>query len=264
MKKTQLTKITTILPFDAKYIKVGKNRNKLWNLMDSEGNLISEVWFDNIERTSDGAIVTKQKKDEMKFVSVSSFKNFNNVRELVPASVISLIDIDTIEPTECEGYVAKAYFFDKRIYIKAEGSIFDADDNELHIMFNTVDTLRLNNALLKLNKKLHYDGNYDCEHGWRETIDKKFSIFGFYWIDDDECSVSVGYNKVDMNSDTKKWTDDLKIRATLNMPKSVREKLIEIWGEPTIQHRGEYNENFTWSFKKDKLEFIIDTLNNID
>lgn len=264
MKKTQLTKITTILPFDAKYIKVGKNRNKLWNLMDSDGNLISEVWFDNIERTNDGAIVTKQKKDEMKFVSVSSFKNYNNVRELVPASVINFIDIDTIEPTEHEGYVAKAYFFDKRIYIKADGRIFDVNDNELNIMFNTVDTLRLNNALLKLNKKLHYDGNYDCIHGWQETIDNKFSIFGFYWIDDDECSVSVGYNKVDMHSGTKKWTDDLKIRATLNMPKSVREKLIEKWGNPERGNFGDYNENYTWTFKKDKLEFIIDTLNNID
>ena len=131
-------------------------------------------------------------------------------------------------------------------------------------MFNCVDTLRLNKSLLDLNKKLHYDGNYDCEHGWQETIDNKVSIFGFYWIDDDECSVSIGYNKVDMDSDTKKWTDELKIRATLNMPKRVREQLTEKWGTPKLQHSGEYNENYTWSFTKDKLEFIIDTLNNID
>ena len=121
MKKSQLTKITTILPFDAKYIKVGKNRNKLWNLMDSEGNLISETWFENIEKTTDGAIITKSEKKEMRFVNVGSFKKFNSVRDLVPVSVIGLIDIDTIEPTECSGYVAKAYFFGKRIYIKADG-----------------------------------------------------------------------------------------------------------------------------------------------
>lgn len=264
MKKSQLTKITTILPFDGKYIKVGKNRNKLWNLMDSEGNLIGETWFENIEKTTDGAIITKSEKKEMRFVNVGSFKKFNSVRELVPVSVIGLIDIDTIEPTECSGYVAKAYFFGKRIYIKADGRIFDNDDNELHIMFNCVDTLRLNKALLDLNKKLHYDGNYDCVHNWQETIDNKISIFGFYWIDDDECSVSIGYNKVDLDSTTKKWTDELKIRVTLNMPKNVREKLTEKWGEPTLQHSGEYNENYTWTFKKDKLEFIIDTLNNID
>ncbi len=264
MKKTQLAKITTILPFDAKYIKVGKNRNKLWNLMDSEGNLISETWFENIEKTTDGAIITKSEKKEMRFVNVGSFKKFNSVRELVPVSVIGLIDIDTIEPTECCGYVAKAYFFGKRIYIKADGRIFDSNDNELHIMFNCVDTIRLNKALLDLNKKLHYDGNYNCEHGWRETIDNKVSIFGFYWIDDDDCSVSIGYNKVDMESTTKKWTDEFKIRVTLNMPTRVREQLTKKWGEPKSGNVGDYNENYTWTFKKDQLEFIIDTLNNID
>ena len=264
MKKSQLTKITTILPFDSNYVKVGKNSNKLWNLMDSEGNLISETWFENIEKTTDDAIITKSEKNEMRFVNVETFKKYNNVRELVPVSVIGLIDIDTIEPTECCGYVAKAYFFGKRIYIKADGRIFDNTDNELHIMFNCVDTLRLNKALLDLNKKLHYDGNYDCVNGWQSTIDNKISIFGFYWIDDDECSVNIGYNKVDMDSDTKKWTDDFKLRATLNMPKNVREKLTELWGEPVKMYAGEYNENYTWTFKKDKLEFIIDTLNNID
>lgn len=264
MKKQQLTKITTILPFDSKYIKVGKNRNKLWNLMDSDGNLISETWFENIEKTTDGAIITKAEKKEMRFVNVGSFKKFNSVRELVPVSVIGLIDIDTIEPTECCGYVAKAYFFGKRIFIKADGRIFDNNDNELHIMFNSVDTIRLNNALLDLNKKLHYDGNYDYEYGWQETIDKKISIFGFYWIDDDECNVKIGYNKVDISCHTKKWTDELKIRATLNMPVRVREQLIEKWGTPKLQYSGEYNENYTWSFKKDQLEFIIDTLNNIE
>ena len=264
MKKSQLTKITTILPFDAKYIKVGKNRNKLWNLMDSEGNLISETWFENIEKTTDGAIITKSEKNEMRFVNVSSFKKFNSVRELIPVSVIGLIDIDTIEPSDYDGYAATARFFGKKIWIKADGRIFDSNGNELHIMFNCVDTLRLNKALLDLNKKLHYSGNYDCVHGWQETIDNKVSIFGFYWIDDDKCSVSIGYNNVDMDADTKKWTDELKIRVTLNMPKNVREKLTEKWGTPELKYSGAYNENYTWTFKKDKLEFIIDTLKNID
>ena len=83
MKKSQLTKITTILPFDGKYIKVGKNRNKLWNLMDSEGNFISETWFENIEKTTDGAIITKAEKKEMRFVNVGSFKKFNSTKFVI-------------------------------------------------------------------------------------------------------------------------------------------------------------------------------------
>lgn len=266
MKKSQLTKITTILPFDSNYVKVGKNSNKLWNLMDSEGNLISETWFENIEKTTDDAIITKDEKKEMRFVNVGSFKKFNSVRELVPVSVIGLIDIDTIEPAECSGYVAKAYFFGKMIFIKADGRIFDSNDNELHIMFNCVDTIRLNNAIYSLNKKLQYNGNFSSTEDieWVNTINNKISLFGFYWIDNDECCVHLGCDNVKLIYGTQKWTDDFKIRATLNMPKNVREKLTELWGEPAKMYAGEYNENYTWTFTKDKLEFIIDTLNNID
>lgn len=263
MKKSQLTKITTILPFDSNYVKVGKNSNNLWNLMDSEGNLISETWFENIEKTTDGAIITKEKKNEMRFVNVDTFKKYNNVRDLVPASVIGLLDIDTIKPAE---YVAEAFFFGKRIYIKADGRIFGINDNELHIMFNCVDTIRLNNAVYSLNKKLQYNGNFSSteDNDWETVINNKISLFGFYWIDDDECSVRIGCDNVKLSNVTKKWTDDVKLRATLNMPKRVREKLTELWGEPEISNVGEFNEHYTWTFTKDKLEFIIDTLNNID
>ena len=266
MKKSQLTKITTILPFDGKYIKVGKNRNKLWNLMDSEGNLISETWFENIEKTTDGAIITKSEKKEMRFVNVGSFKKFNSVRELVPVSVIGLLDIDTIEPSDYDGYVATARFFGKKIWIKENGRIFDSNGNELHIMFNCVDTIRLNKAVYRLNKKLQYNGNFSSteDTDWETTINNKISLFGFYWIDNDECTVRLGCDNVKLNDGTKKWTDDFKLRASLNMPKNVREKLTELWGEPAKMYAGEYNENYTWSFTKDKLEFIIDTLNNID
>lgn len=266
MKKSQLTKITTILPFDSNYVKVGKNSNKLWNLMDSEGNLISETWFENIEKTTDDAIITKDEKKEMRFVNVGSLKKFNSVRELVPVSVIGLIDIDTIEPAECSGYVAKAYFFGKMIFIKADGRIFDSNDNELHIMFNCVDTIRLNNAIYRLNKKLQYNGNFSSteDNEWETTINNKISLFGFYWIDNDECCVRLGCDNVKLIYGTQKWTDDFNIRATLNMPKNVREKLTELWGEPVKIYAGEYNESYTWTFTKDKLEFIIDTLNNID
>lgn len=264
-EKTQLTKITTILPFDAKYIKVGKNRNKLWNLMDSEGNLISDVWFENIEKNNDGSIKTiNEKKEEIKFTSVKSIGIFNEVIKFVPATVMNIVDVDSIERYENDGYVARSYFFGKRVYIKADGRIFDENGNELRIMFNSVDTIRLNKALLALNKKLHYDGNFcSGEHGWSHIIKNKVSIFGFYWIDDDNCCVYIGRENVDMDYATKKWTDEFKIRATLNMPKSIREQLTEKWGEPKISKKDEYNENYTWSFTKDKLEFIIDTLNEI-
>lgn len=265
MKKTQLAKITTILPFDAKYIKVGKNRDKLWNLMDSEGNLISDVWFEQLDKTNDGAIITKAKKNEMRFVNVESFKNYNNVRELVPVSVIGLIDIDTIEPSDYDGYVATARFFGKKIWIKADGRIYDSNGNELRIMFNSVDTIRLNNALVKFNKKINYNFDSTIYHQNYTDLHKAHkTMWCFYWLNEDY-RVRVSFDKPIVMDGVKKWTDDLKIRMFVNgTPKNVMDELVKKWGSnfDTMETGDDYN--YTWSFKKDQLEFIIDTLNNID
>ena len=166
MKKTQLNEITTILPFDKEYIKVAKREDTLWNLMDADGHLISDVWFHEIERTNDGAIITKgpenEKKDtEMRFTGISNFAKYSEVCEFLPSCVIGLISIESVERYERDGYVARAMFYGKRVYIKKDGRIFDENGKELHIMFNMVDTDRLNNAILKLNKRLCFDGNFD-------------------------------------------------------------------------------------------------------
>lgn len=270
MKKTQLNSITTILPFDGDYIKVAKKNDTLWNLMDAEGRLVSDVWFHSIERTNDGAIITKgpdngKKKDtEMRFTGIGNFAKFNEVCEFLPSCVVGIINVETVEKYEKDGYVARAMFYGKRVYIKKDGRIFDENGKEMHIMFSMVDTDRLNASLLNLNKKLHFDGNYKAVEDWIGTIDNKVSIFGFYWIDDDKGSLEVGFDQVNLNDSTSKWTDMLIIRATLNMPKEVRDTLIKKWGEPEYRHLGEYNENLTWSFTKDKLNFIIDTINAIE
>ena len=267
MKKTQLAKITTILPFDAKYIKVGKNRNKLWNLMDSEGNLISETWFENIEKNDDGSIKTiNEKKEEIKFTSVKSINIYNEVIKFVPATVMNIVDVDSIERYENNGYVARAYFFGKRVYIKADGRIFDDDDIELRIMFNSVDTIRLNNALVKFNKKIHYNFDSTIYHqDYSEIRDAHKTMWCFYWLNEDY-RVRVSFDKPIIMNGIKKWTDDLKIRMFVNdTPKNVIDELVKKWGPnfDTMETGGE-NYNYTWTFKKDQLEFIIDTLNNID
>jgi hypothetical protein len=266
MKKQQLVKITTILPFDAKYIKVGKSRNKLWNLMDSEGNLISETWFENIEKNNDGSIKTiTEKKEEIKFTSVKSISIYNEVIKFVPATVMNIVDVDSIERYENCGYVARAYFFGKRVYIKADGRIFDEDDNELRIMFNSVDTIRLNNALVKFNKKIHYDFDSTIYHSDYSDLHKAHkTMWCFYWLNEDY-RVRVGFDKPIIMDGIKKWTDDLKIRILVNgTPKNVIDELVKKWGSNFYATETGDDYNYSWSFKKNQLELIIDTLNNID
>lgn len=264
MKKSNLTKITTILPFDSNYIKVGKNRNKLWNLMDAEGNLVSETWFESIEKNTDGSIKTKTENEkEIKFSSVSSIKIYNSVIKFVPATVMNIVDVDSIEKCETDEYVASAYFFGQRVYITADGRIFDTNSEELRIMFNTVDTIRLNNALVKFNKKMNYNFDPDCSSNtWDATHSHHQSMFGFYWVNEDYC-VFVGWKDVKIENDTKKWTDEFKIRvADYSIPKNAIEKLKELWGECKEGNKDSKNHYYTWSFTKDKLDFIIDSLEN--
>ena len=266
MKKQQLAKITTILPFDAKYIKVGKNRNKLWNLMDSEENLISETWFENIEKNNDGSIKTiNEKKEEIKFTSVKSISIYNEVIKFVPATVMNIVDVDSIERYENCDYVARAYFFGKRVYIKADGSIFDEDNNELRIMFNSVDTIRLNNAIVKFNKKIHYDFDSTIYHQDYSDLHKAHkTMWCFYWLNEDY-RVRVGFDKPIIMDGIKKWTDDLKIRMLVNgTPKNVIDELVKKWGSNFYEAETGDDYNFSWTFKKNQLELIIDTLNNID
>ena len=60
MTKTDLKQITDILPFDEKYILVGKGpkTSKKWNLMDANGKLISDTWFASITKNTDGSVKT--------------------------------------------------------------------------------------------------------------------------------------------------------------------------------------------------------------
>lgn len=264
MKKSQLAKITTILPFDGNYIKVGKNRNKLWNLMDSEGNLVTETWFEEIERKNDGSIVAKNENKEVKFTNVNNFRKYDYTIKMVPACVMDLVDLSSIKPYEnSDGYVATAKFYGRTVYIKADGRIFDTYGNELRILFNTVDTERLNNALVAFNKKMRYDFNPEIvDNSWETVHEAKQSIFGFYWINEDRC-VNVGETNVLVN-DAEKWTDDFIIRAVDKwIPESALEKLKGVWGEPVLRNENERDFCYSWHFEKANLDSIIDTLNNI-
>jgi hypothetical protein len=90
-------------------------------------------------------------------------------------------------------------------------------------------------------------------------------MWSFYWLNEDY-RVRASFDKPLVMNGIKKWTDDLKIRMIVkDTPKNVIDELIKKWGSNyATQEQGSDNYNYTWSFKKDQLEFIIDTLNNID
>ena len=262
MNIARLYDYSIVLPFDEEYVKVGKG-NK-WNLVDADGNLISDTWFGKISRNTDGSIVTTTaRNEEVKFVDVGSLKDFSGVSHIVPTFVANLVDSHSVERCDSGRYVAKALFYGMRVYITADGGIYDGDGNKLRILFNTVDTERLNTALVRLNKRLNYD--YDStfrDNTWSYSIQQKESIFSFYWVTS-RYSVSCGYSTIYTSGNIEKWTDDFIVRVDECMPEQARKKLTELWGTPVYKENGEYS-NWSWHFGKSDIDRIIDTLNSLE
>ena len=264
MEMAKLKGCSAVLPFDETYVKVCK-RNR-WNLADAEGNFISDTWFREITRNGDGSIVTvTSMKEEVKFVDVGSFVEFREVSKIVPAFVLNMVDSHSVEVYRRSKYVAKASFYGMKVYITADGRIYDENDRELRVLFNTVDTERLNRALYGLNKKLHYDfyeGVEETDTSWDACIKGKKSIFSFYWVNDDY-SVLCGTKNVFAHNQVNKWTDKLVLRASVCMPESVRRQLDEALGASEYTTRDGYDK-WSWFFEKEDLDRVIGVLNSVE
>jgi len=267
MKKSTLTGITTILPFDSHYIKVEKKGK--WNLMDADGKLVSDTWFGSISKNSDGSISTetvrrgRAKAVEAKFLDVGSLVNTVKVIGVVPAECVSMLDSGSIVVIHGNPkYVAKATLYGREVFIDKNGGIYDASGTKLRLLFNTVDSERLFKAVRQFNKKLHYESRQlvKSEHGtYKKMIDNKLAMWAFYWVND-EWSIITDHEEMEMENDVRKWTDDFIIRIATDLtPQTVQNTLDKVFGEHKTR-TSDGVENWTWNLKKNDLDKLIDTL----
>lgn len=275
MTKTNLKQITNILPFDDKYILVGKkpypsSKAMVWNLMDANGKLISDTWFTSISKNTDGSIKTEVKVKHARkavaatFINTTSFAKASKVMDLVPVACLSLVDSGTIEPYtgSDKRYIAKAKLYGREVFLDKAGNIYDSNGVKLRLMFNTVDSERLFKAIKAFNKKLHYDSeqlDFD-ENTFKILVDKHVAMWGFYWVNDD-WSIITDHPELHMENDTKKWTDDFIIRiATDLVPEKVRTALVNAFGNKYKDATISDVRNWTWHLSKGDLDKIINTL----
>ena len=276
MNKTQLKLVTAILPFDDKYIKVGKGKKNIkWNLMDKNGKLISSTWFSSLEKNSDGSLttcVTKRKeKVEVKFIAPAAITSFDAAVKLVPASVISLVDTGTLEPYNMAGFVAKAKLYGQTVFIKKNGDIYNSNGTKLRLLFNTVDTERLMAAIHRFNKKMHYDYKSvsdECESDTFQLIgDNKISMFSFYFVTD-EYSITSTFGRAKIQKSAKKWTDQFAIRIMGKLlSEDVKNDLNEKFKREGTKYVKDESiskkwEPWTWLFDKDELDKVIAALDS--
>ena len=275
MNKTQLKQVTTVLPFDMNYIKVGKGKkNMKWNLMDSNGKLISSNWFSSITKNTDGSIittVTKRKEvSEATFFNVDSFVQSAELIKNIPIVCFSLVDTGSLVSIKDSRYIAKATVYGKMVYIDKNGEIWLPDGTKLRLLLNTVDSERLFAAVRRFNKKMHYD--MKClEDSKRSTFselhENKIAAWAFYFVTED-MSMETSYTHPQLrNDDVKKWTDNLIFRVREgDLPQSAIDSLNASLGEvkkgEPLNFKGHDVWLYTWQLKKEDLNKLISVLDS--
>jgi len=276
MDKTHLKQINVIFPFDAHYVKVGKGKKNIkWNLMDSNGKLISSNWFSSITKNTDGSVittVTKRKEvSEATFLNVDSFVRDVEVVKLVPMRCISLVDAGSLVSIKDPRYIARATVYGKTVYIDKNGEIWLPNGTKLRLLLSTVDSERLFAAVHRFNKKMHYDVKYleDNESStFAAARENKIAGWAFYYATED-LSLETNYNHPQIRDDNaKKWTDDLIFRVREgDLPQSAIDALNAGLGEvkrcEPCQFAGHGVWLYTWHLKKEDLDKLIGVLDSI-
>ena len=273
MEKQSLKTITTVFPFDAKFIKVGKGKKNIkWNLMDADGNLVSPNWFSAISKNADGSIVAKaivkRVLSEATFLSVNSFVDSAKNFKAVPISFFSLVDTGSLVPCRIRGYVAEATFYGEEVFLDKDGNIYDGNGNKLRVLLNTADGERFYNAIWRFNRKVNYEVSpasaSDAKPYTLEAIEShKQSMLGFYFLKEDWYA-DTSFKNLTIGKNCKKWTDDLIVRVILSTtPESVLAKLKASFGEGTFQEVSNGIKIVSWHFKKTDLDRIVSVLDSI-
>lgn len=204
MKRTILTtlKITEIEPFDQTYIKVFKSGK--YNLMDKDGKLVTETWFDEIHHNVDNTISTKVNDNAVVYKTMDDvasrskydavITNLDAVLKVVNIADIIILDTPIVigSGKKKQNIVARAVLFGKTVYITADGKILNADYTLYtadDVCIGQVDNERLHEAILDLNVILNsafVKSNDKTENSMTAVHDYHISIYGISNYKSDE------------------------------------------------------------------------------
>lgn len=269
MKKIALKNIKFILPFDESYIKVSTD-NKSWNLMDSEGKLISKTWFNEISKNNDGSIETIIENKKINYISVDSLKFIEtNIKNIIPMEVFNYVEASSIEPINSNRYIAKAKLLNLTVYINKNGDLFDENDEKLIFDVDTVSVIRLNNVLKNFNKKMNknvklqngddYDASYDT------LFKNKIAAYSFFWLNETTIARIGDVNDSFIRIGSNRWTNDLVVRIVEDQ---VNDEIIETIKNADVCLVYDSFDKFdhkiyTFRFDLSNINAVVDLFNEI-
>ena len=273
MNKTALKGYTGIYPFDDKYIKVSKNKDTMWNLVDAQGKLVSDTWFSSIARNSDNSIVAQTNRPDTKperivFLNVETMARSCVLFAKLPSAVFNLVDSDSIEmlPHDANSkYIAKATLYGKTVYITADGDIYDEAGIKLRLLLGTVSSERFHKSMWRFNKKMNYDTTPWADTSLENVEKCKTAAWSFYFITDD-LYVTTWFDSLRLpsNNIVRKWTDKIVLRLSAKYtPQSVVDTFKTVLGDYrklTLKCNDTNYGSVTlydWYFDKEDIDTII-------
>ena len=221
MKKALLTGISDILPFDDTYVKVGAGRGTRWNLMDAEGKLVSDTWFSDIRRNSDGSVSvvpTGRRAVPIKFQNVPAMGRASAVVKAIPPEALRQLDPATVTLDPHGKFVARGKLYGKDVDITASGEIFLPGVGQIRALIGEVDGRRLGDAVWSVNRKLHREAKpHDPDDSKVTTYEgafkRKITLWAFWFaVGNHSVTTELGRNLVMHDNSADRWTDDIIVR----------------------------------------------------
>lgn len=233
IKRNMIADYDEIEPFDNEHIKVMKDGQ--YNIMDNDGNLLSDVWFDKVEKKSSGGFdVEFTDKDNRthtgQYLDMPELKKNGEIRNLVKhTDMLELIDFSDIilvepyilkRPNMKRGVkiIANVTYMGESLLLGVDGKLYNQDGSLYEMAqfaISQVDIKRLTKKMDELNVIMNPAYNPRTKGGddISDVYDDGRYVFAF----------GFNTNKMDVN-----YTFDTSVKHI------IQQTTIRPWGKRSV------------------------------
>lgn len=258
IKRDMIADYDEIEPFDSEHIKVYKDG--LYNIMDNDGNLLSDVWFDRVEKKSGGGFDVEftdsnNQTHSGQYLDMPELKKNIEIKNLVKhTDMLELIDFGDIilvepyilkRPNMKRGVkiIANVTYMGESLLLGADGKLYKQNGTLYEMAqfsISQVDIKRLNKKMDELNVIMNPAYNPRTKTN-DDTINDvyKHGIYVFaFGYNTNKMDVNYRFNThtkniivtVDGGSWGRRSANSIKVRFTPFINEELREILVDKYG----------------------------------
>ncbi len=284
IKRNMIADYDEIEPFDNEHIKVMKDGQ--YNIMDNDGNLLSDVWFDKVEKKSGGGFDVEftdsnNRTHSGQYLDLPELKKNVEIRNLVKhTDMLDHIDFGDIilvkpyilkRPDMKRGVkiIANVTYMSESLLLGVDGKLYNQNGSlyeTVQFSISQVDIKRLNKKMDELNvimnpaynprtkgvatvSSIYNDGTYVFAFGFNTNkIDVNYSF-------------NTGAKHIIKQTDTKPWgkrsANSIKVRFTPFINMELREILVNEYGYySNVSDIWEIKDSYNWDKVTTTKEYL--------